>query len=893
LLDKPGGIFVRRGEQTSEEDRTLLQTVARIVLHDSDGTFREQVDKRMRAEVVMPALRPRVRRSLHADTVAAPGAKELSHFNGTGGFSADGREYVMVLDKNRTTPAPWVNVLANPTFGSLISESGGAYTWLENCHEYRLTPWSNDPVSDTTGEALYIRDEDSGAYWSPQPMPARGPSSYIVRHGFGYTTFETSVDSIASELQVYVAMDAPMKFMRLKLTNRTGSRRNLSVWGYFEWVLGDLRARSLMHVHTDVDARSGAILARNPYSADFSTRIAFVSSTMRPGSFTGDRMEFIGRNGSLKNPQALGRLRLSNKVGPGLDPCAGLQLFVSLAPGESREVVLELGIGQDIFDVQNLLGRFGHLGGAKSALDATQDFWKETLSEVSVETPDSKVDLLANGWLLYQTLACRMWARTGFYQSGGAFGFRDQLQDSLALLHSHPALTRQHLLTCAQHQFRQGDVQHWWHVPSGRGVRTHISDDYLWLPFVACQYARGTGDAAIFDEVQPYVDGRPVNADEESYYDMPLKSEESGTLYEHCVRAIEHGLRFGEHGLPLMGCGDWNDGMNRVGAKGKGESVWLAFFLYDVLTQFERVARNRGDAAFADRCKNQAQMLQQNIEAHAWDGDWYRRAYFDDGRPLGSATSPECQIDSLPQSWSVISAAGDVERSRRALEEVNARLVKRGEKLIQLFDPPFNKSDLDPGYIKGYLPGVRENGGQYTHAALWAIMAFAKQGRHQTAWELLSMLNPINHSLTPKETEQYKVEPYVVAADVYGVAPHVGRGGWTWYTGSAGWMYRVIVESLLGLRVENDVISLKPCIPSEWNTFKIHYRFWDTQYEFQIERDDSVTDTVFIENGKESRASLRLVNSGVKHAVRVCFNANDHDTSLVANTALARGANPA
>ena len=876
FLDKPGGIFVRRAEQISEEDRILLQTVARIVLTDSDGSFKDQVEKRIRAEVSIPQLRPAARKSaLTADRVDSIAAGSLTNFNGLGGFSADGAEYVMLLDKGVTTPAPWANVIANPTFGSVVSESGSAYTWLENSHEYRLTPWSNDPVSDPSGEALYLRDEDTGQYWSPTPAPAGGPSRYIVRHGFGYSVYETCVDGIVSELTVYVAIDAPVKFMSLKLNNRSNRVRRLSAWAYFEWVMAELRSRSQLHVTTEIDSRSGAILARNPYSSDFPGRIAFVASTRRPGSCCGDRMEFIGRNGSLRQPASLKRTRLSGKVGSGLDPCAAIQSSVILTQGESAEIVFELGIGQDVSDVQNLLGRFNHLAGAQQALATVRNFWTETLSAVRVETPDQRVDLMANGWLLYQTLACRMWARTGFYQSGGAFGFRDQLQDSLALLYSHPALVRQHLLLAARHQFREGDVQHWWHSPSGRGVRTHFSDDFLWLPFAVCQYVKVTGDARILDESTAYVEGRPVNSDEEAYYDLPMKSGESGTLYNHCIRAIEHGLKFGAHGLPLMGCGDWNDGMNRVGAGGKGESVWLAFFLYDVLKQFAGLARGKGDDASSERCAQEAERLKGNIAANAWDGNWYLRAYFDDGRPLGSASNDECQIDSLPQSWSVLSEAGDPARSSMAMQCVDQRLVRRDEHLIKLFDPPFNHSDLDPGYIKGYAPGVRENGGQYTHAALWVIMAFAKLGKADAAWELLSIINPIGHGATPQDIQTYKVEPYVIAADIYSVAPHIGRGGWTWYTGSAGWMYRTIVESLLGFRVENDVLRIQPCIPKHWPHYKLWYTFQDTVWRITVVQDDAVTDAEYVVDGQPASDAIKLTNDRNDHHVIVKVRATD------------------
>ena len=884
LLDKSGGIFVRRAEQISEEDRILMQSVARVVLSDSEGSFKEQVEKKIRSELTVPAMRPSTRKVLRAELVPSPRQSEMNFFNGLGGFNKDGTEYVIMLDGKKPTPAPWVNVIANPTFGTVVSESGSAYTWLENSHEFRLTPWKNDPVTDSSGEAVYLRDDETGLYWSPTPLPSSGPSSYLVRHGFGYSTFETCVDGIATEMVIYVALDAPVKFMRMKIKNKSNRARKLSAFGYFEWVLAELRSKSMMHISTEQDARSGSLIARNPYSTEFPGRLAFVASSIRPVSWTGDRSEFVGRNGTLKDPAALSRLRLSGKTGAGLDPCAAIQVPINLAPDETLDVVFELGIGQSIGDVQNLLARFGRVEGADQALTAVKEFWKETLTGIRVETADTHVDLLANGWLLYQTLCSRMWARTGFYQSGGAFGFRDQLQDSMALLYSHPALARQHLLLAARHQFPEGDVQHWWHAPSGRGVRTHFSDDFLWLPFAACHYAKVTGDTGIFDEPIPYVEGRPLNADEESYYDMPMKSEQSGSLYQHCMRAIEHGLHFGAHGLPLMGCGDWNDGMNRVGIHGKGESVWLAFFLYDVLMQFAQTALGRGDTAFQARCLSEAATLKQNIEANAWDGNWYRRAYFDDGRPLGSESDPECKIDSLPQSWSVISGAGDEERSKRAMACVNERLIKRDEKLILLFNPPFNNSDLEPGYIKGYVPGVRENGGQYTHAALWVILGLAKMGHHKTAWELLAMVNPIGHAETPEETDRYKVEPYVVAADVYGVQPHVGRGGWTWYTGSAGWMYRVIIETLMGFHLNNDVLELKPCVPDEWKSFKLQYRFWDTKYEFLIENDPASVETLFTEGSIVIKDKIKLVNDGAEHRIRVrlSFAGTEHAAQLTA-----------
>ncbi|MGO9621993.1 MAG: GH36-type glycosyl hydrolase domain-containing protein [Desulfobaccales bacterium] len=834
-IDRPGGIFVRPADQISEEDRILFQTVAHAIITDSRGALEDQLNRRGQLEVTVPPLAP-----TRTHRVEPPGTAELSRgdlrfFNGLGGFTPDGREYVISTTDRQVTPAPWVNVLANPHFGTVISESGLAYTWSENAHEFRLTPWGNDPVSDASGEALYLRDEETGHFWSPMPSPSRGALPYATRHGFGYSVFEHTEEGISSEVWVYVARDAPIKFTVLKVRNVSGRPRRLSATGYLEWVLGDLRSKSAMHVITEVDLNSGALLARNPYNTEFSDRVAFFKVDAATRTLSGDRTEFLGRNGTLRSPAAMARLRLSGKVGAGLDPCAALQVPFELAGGQEREIVFMLGVGRDEDDARDLVQRFQGSTEARGALDAVWHYWNHTLGAVQVETPDQSLNVLTNGWLLYQTLACRLWARSGFYQSGGAFGFRDQLQDVMALTSVAPHLVREHLLLCASRQFPEGDVQHWWHPPLGRGVRTHCSDDYLWLPLATCRYVLNTGDTGVLAEPIHFVQGRPVNAEEDSYYDLPNQSQEAASLYDHCVRAILWGLRFGKHGLPLMGSGDWNDGMNLVGEHGKGESVWLAFFLYEVLTRFTEVARAHGDVSFAERCTREAAGLRRNIKKHGWDGEWYRRAYFDDGSPLGSAGNPECRIDSIPQSWSVLSGAGDAAQARQAMEAVDHLLVRREQALIELLAPPFDKSDLNPGYIKGYVPGVRENGGQYTHAAIWVAMAFAALGDRARAWELLAMINPVNHGRSPEGIAIYKVEPYVVAADVYALSPHTGRGGWTWYTGSAGWMYRLIVESLLGLRLEVDKLRFTPCLPADWPGFTMHYRYRETVYHIAVQ----------------------------------------------------------
>ncbi|MGB5994429.1 MAG: glucoamylase family protein, partial [Candidatus Deferrimicrobiaceae bacterium] len=871
VTDRPGGIFVRLAEQISEEDRVLLQTVARAIITDSRGTLWDQIHRRRLAEVQVPLLTPAKIHSAEAPAAAELSRRDLIFFNGLGGFTPDGREYVISTAQGQVTPAPWVNVLANPNFGTVLSESGHAYTWSENAHEFRLTPWDNDPVSDSSGEAFYLRDEESGHFWSPTPLPSPGERPYVCRHGFGYSVFEHTGSGIRSEMWVYVALDAPIKFTVLKVRNESGRSRRLSATGYVEWVLGDLRPKSAMHVVTEVHPDSGALFTRNPYNTEFPGRVAFFDVDDANRTVSGDRTEFLGRNGTLRSPAAMTRARLSGKVGAALDPCAAIQVPFELADGEEREIIFTLGAGQDAYDARNLVHRFRGAAAARGALETVWQYWKHTLGAVYVETPDPSLNVLTNGWLLYQTLGCRIWARSGYYQSGGAFGFRDQLQDSMALIHAEPRLVREHLLRCAARQFPEGDVQHWWHPPSGRGVRTHCSDDFLWLPLATCRYVMNTGDTGVLDEPIYFVEGRPVSTEEDSYYDLPGRSGEAASLYEHCVRAILRGLRTGEHGLPLIGSGDWNDGMNLVGEHGKGESVWLGFFLHEVLLRFAEVARTRGDLSFAERCRREAAIVRRNIEQNGWDGEWYRRAYFDDGSPIGSASNPECQIDSIAQSWSVLSGAGDAERSRMAMEAVDRRLVRRDHALVQLLDPPFDKSDMNPGYIKGYVPGVRENGGQYTHAAIWAAMAFAALGDSRRAWELLTMINPVNHASSPEGIATYKVEPYVVAADVYALSPHNGRGGWTWYTGSAGWMYRLIVESLLGLRLDVDKLRFAPCLPADWKRFKVYYRYRETVYEIDVlQQLAEIGETsVTVDGVEQDDKAIPLVDDRRNHSVEV------------------------
>lgn len=874
LLDKTGGLFVRNGEHLSDEDKLLLMSVACLYLDERAGGITEQLNQRI--ITLKPPVRafiPRAVGERNQHTDWTPDISQLRHFNGYGGFSQDGREYQIVLRENAQTPAPWSNVLANSRFGSVISEAGQAYSWYENAHEYRLTPWENDPVSDRSGEAFYLRDEESGEYWSPTALPVRGRGDYLTRHGFGYSVFAHRESGIDSELTVLVAEKAPVKLVLLTLSNASGRTRKLSVTGYVEWTLGESRTRSAPHIVTHVARTPGGcgVLANNFYGDNCGGRTAFFAVSGNDCSLTGDRREFIGRNGSLHAPSAMKLQKLSGKTGAGLDPCGAVQSAVTLIDGDQRTFIFILGAEENDVCAQETLARYMNEDTVRQELNRIHNHWHNVLDKIVVNTPDTSVNLLVNGWLLYQTVACRLMARSGYYQSGGAFGFRDQLQDTLALSHAAPDRMREQIILCASRQFIEGDVQHWWHPPHGNGVRTRCSDDYLWLPLAVCHYVETTGDMDALEIRIPYLEGRSLQPGEESVYDTPVISGTEETLWLHCVKAIHYGLRFGEHGLPLMGAGDWNDGMNRVGIEGKGESVWLGFFLYDILQRFAALAERRLDESVAAICRSQALRLQSNLEAHAWDGEWYRRGYFDDGTPLGSKTSQDCRIDAIAQSWSVLSGAASPGRCAKAMQALDKHLVDNEGGLIKLLTPPFDGHGPNPGYIQGYLSGVRENGGQYTHGAIWAVMAFARMGNAERAWQLWSMLSPINHTLNADSVGIYKAEPYVMSADVYSVAPHTGRAGWSWYTGSAGWAWRLLTEELLGIKRSGTDFSVHARLPDEWSSFSMAYQYGESHYQISVSRGDAeycvTLDGVLLPDDR-----IPLKDDGQNHTVEIIQN---------------------
>lgn len=866
-LNKPAGIFILRLDLIPKEDQNLIQAMAKVLISSEWGSLKEQINRKIVQEKNLPVLTPISNRASYKDKPLS--IPKIDHFNGLGGFSKDGQEYVIVLQPEQWTPLPWINVIANKNeFGFQVSESGSGFTWSKNSRENRITPWSNDPVCDTPGEAIYLRDEETGEIWSPTPLPIRSQSVYLIRHGQGYSIFEHSSRELVHSLKQFVPVEDTVKISHLNLRNTSDRTRRISITAYVEWVLGNQREKSAPYILTETDPVSGAIIARNNYNHEFAKRISFLHISGSQKNYTCDRKEFIGRNGNYLKPSALYRQGLSARKGIGLDPCGALQTIVEIESQKEIDIIILLGQEDSLEQAQKLILKYKELSNCEKAFMEMQESWNKILNTIQVKTPESILNLMLNKWLLYQAIVCRFWARSAFYQSGGAYGFRDQLQDCMAFLYTMPETAREHILKAASRQFVEGDVQHWWHPPTGKGVRTRFSDDLLWLPFVVSQYILVTNDKSILTEQASFLTAPLLEPGQEDAYIIPEKSAETATLYEHCIRAIDKSLAVGQHGLPLIGCGDWNDGMNRIGEKGKGESVWLAWFLYKVLQDFLPFCKH--DHAKTEIYEKHMKNLLYAVEKNGWDGNWYRRAFYDDGTPVGSSKNDECKIDSLAQTWSVISKAGDPARQREAMAKVAEHLILTDKNLILLLTPPFDKTPLNPGYIKGYVPGVRENGGQYVHAALWVVMAFAELGEGNRALELLNMLNPINLTKNRAGVHKYKIEPYVVAADTYAKEPHTGRGGWSWYTGSASWFYRVGLESILGLRKEGDRLQFKPCIPQSWHSFEISYQFKSSVYQITVENPHRIsTGNVLIFDNISQDKNLNfipLVDDGRVHS---------------------------
>jgi cyclic beta-1,2-glucan synthetase len=868
-----GRVFVRRADLLTPGCWALFSAMARAVLLAQRGSLGDQLDRIVAApQAVRPA---RVTMAPPAERAALPARPKLEFPNGLGGFAEAGREYVTILEPGQSTPAPWINVIANPSFGFHVSTEGSGYTWAVNSRENQLTPWSNDPVSDRAGEAFYLRDEESDALWSPVAYPIRDPAGvYVARHGHGYSGFTHTAHGIAAELLQFVPLDAPVKLSRLTLHNQSGRARSLSLTAYVEWVLGASRGAAQAFVITELDQATGALFAVNPWSNAFGARVAFLDIGGRQVEATGDRTGFIGRNGTLASPLALaGDEKLSGRLGAGLDPCGALRAFVVLPPDGRTELTIRLGQAENAEVARRLVTQYRAADLDKVLADVNRH-WNDVLGAVQVKTPDRAMDIMLNGWLLYQTLSSRVWARAGFYQASGAYGFRDQLQDGMALTASYPAETRAHLLRAAGRQFLEGDVQHWWLPHSGQGVRTRISDDRAWLAYAVSHYVTASGDAAVLDESIAFLEGPVLDEGVHDSFFQPVTSEQSASLFEHCALALDASLALGGHGLPLIGTGDWNDGMNRVGERGAGESVWLGWFLHSALQNFIPLASARGDAMRANAWQAHATSLRAALEHNAWDGNWYCRGFYDDGSKLGAAENEECRIDSIAQSWAVLSGAAAPERAARAMAAVEQELLRPADGVALLFTPPFNKTLADPGYIKSYPPGIRENGGQYTHAALWSVMAFAALGQGDKAAGLFALLNPINHAGTRADVHRYKTEPYAVTADIYAQYPHMGRGGWSWYTGSAGWMQRAGIESILGMRIEGAQLYIDPCIPRSWPGFEVMLRYRSARYEISVENPGKVSRGIacLLLDGiacPQRPARLLLQDDGLTHWIKV------------------------
>lgn len=872
-LNQRGGIYLLSSDQMAAEDRVLLETAARVVLDGSHGTLASQLGQPSGEPIRLPAFGPTLSQLEDVEpTMDLPRPSNLSHDNGLGGFSPESREYQIYLRPGEQTPRPWVNVVANPHFGFLVSETGAGSTWSENSAENRLTPWWNDPISDPPGEAIYLRDEETSLIWTPTPQPAPAPSPYLVRHGVGYTVFEHRSHGLKQQLRLFAAKDAAVKVMALRLENCWQRSRRLTATCYVPWVLGGNREATAQHVISEYEPQVYALLAHNPYNAEFAARYAFLSASQPPHGVTADRTEFLGRMGDPRRPAALGRVGLEGTVGAGMDPCAAIQLHIELGPGQAKEVFFLLGQGDDREQAISLARQFAEPENRESAWQDSKSFWEDTLGMVTVSTPDPAMDRLLNGWLLYQALSCRMWGRAALYQPSGAFGFRDQLQDCMAFVHAAPQVAREHILSAARHQFEAGDVLHWWHPPSGRGVRTRISDDLLWLPFVVAHYVEATGDESLLAEQVPFLTAGELLPDEAERYGLYAETRETYALYEHCRRALERGSTIGGNGLPLIGTGDWNDGMNRVGAGGHGESTWLGWFLYATLTRFADLSDRLGLGDEAGKYRGRADSLRAALESAGWDGAWYRRAYYDDAQPLGSVKDEEWRIDSVAQSWAVLSGAAEAGRAGQAMREVLDRLVRPDDGLVLLAAPPFDRADRDPGYLKGYPPGVRENGGMYMHAAVWVAWACADLGWGEDAYALFCMLNPVLRSDSRAKVEHFRVEPYVVPGDISAQAGHLGQGGWTWYTGSAAWMYRLGVERILGLRRLGAALEIDPCIPAGWPEYKIDYHWGGSLYRIDVLNPDRLSRgvrEVMLDGAPLPAKRVPLVDDGASHNVQV------------------------
>ena len=870
LKNIKGGIFEISKNEIDKQDLNLLNFVAAIVIDGSKGGIKnalkdmedEYLEKYKEIGKEADSIIIEQENSENIDILQ--NKENLKYYNEYGAFSEDGKEYLIKVNKENRLPTVWSNIMANKKFGTLVTENMGGYTWHRNSRLNRITSWENQANFDIPSEVIYLKNLDSKKTWSLGLNPMPDEKNYNVIFGFGYTKYIHKNDGLEQELEIFVPPEDSLKVEILKLKNTTLNRKKIKIVYYIKPVLGEDEIKTNGYINLKYDSNNNIICAQNLYNSDFPNDVIYVSNSEKIKSYTGDKSFFIG-NGSISNPEGLKKTSLNNENSLGKKTCIAYEVEVEIESLAEKEIIFTLGAEESILDSKNMAYKYNKIQNCKQELEKVKSGWKDLLSNLQVETPLESLNIILNGWAIYQTIQSRLIARTGFYQSGGAYGFRDQLQDTLCLKYLDPEILKKQILKHSRHQFVEGDVEHWWHDETERGIRTKFSDDLLWLPYLTCEYIEFTGDYTILDEVTPYIKGKTLAENEDERYDKYSQTDESYSIYDHCIKAIEKGLNFGEHGLPKIGSGDWNDGFSNVGPKGRGESVWLGFFLYNVLSKFIPLCKTKDDVDLAEKYEQIKNNLKRALNTNGWDGRWYKRAFMDDGNTLGSMENDECRIDSIAQSWSTISNAGDNDKKYISMESLENHLIDRENGIIKLLDPPFEKGKLNPGYIKAYVPGVRENGGQYTHAAVWVIIAEALLGFGDKATELYRMINPIEHARTKDSSNKYKVEPYVIPADIYGASNLAGRGGWTWYTGSSSWYYKAGIEYILGLKIKEGIMSIEPCISKDWEEYSMKYKWKNSIYNIVVKNPNRKNNGVekVIVNGIETENKIKLEDNGI------------------------------
>jgi len=874
LLNSFGGIFILDSNNLKKEEKDLLQLVSSMIFDAHRGGIEEQIDELeddIKGELpnyVLEKEKRELYKEYNNDLLALP---ELKYFNELGGFLENGKEYIIKLNKETKTPMPWSNILVNKQFGTLVTAAGGGYTWNKNSRENRLTTWYNETIEDIPAEVIYIKDKEEKTSWSITLNPKSNSQDYIAKFGFGYSEFINSNLGISTNLNIFVPQNDDVKINKLNIKNNMSYKRSLKIVYYLNLSLGMDIAKHAEYINIEKDETFNLIYLKNIFKNEFKDEFAYVSCSEKISGYTGSKEEFFGL-GDISNPQGLNLINFSNQNSIGQSNIIAIEIDTEIDANESKDISIILGSTTSKEVAKDVAYKYYKISNCNKELENTKEFWNEHLNVLQVKTPVESTNILLNAWLLYQVISSRLWGRTGYYQSGGAFGFRDQLQDVLGIIYVLPEQVRAQIIEHAKHQFYEGDVEHWWHKESKKGIRTRFSDDLLWLAYVVEEYIRITDDTDILKEEVSYLDGDKLLDNEDEKYQETKESNIKGSIYEHVVKAIDRSLELGDKGLPFMGSGDWNDGMNTVGNKGNGQSVWLGFFLFDILNKILPICEMMCDKERIEIYKLKKEQLKNALNINAWDGRWFKRAFFDDGTPLGSIENDECRIDAISQSWACISNAADNDKKYICMESLENQLIDKENSIIKLLDPPFNNTKLEPGYIKSYMPGVRENGGQYTHAAIWAIIAFCSLGLGEKAHEYFKMINPIENARTKEAANKYKVEPYVMAADVYSVGNLAGRGGWTWYTGSGSWMYKAGIENILGFNKKGNILTINPCIPAQWDEYSIRYKYEQTIYNIEVKNPNhknTGVEEIYIDNIRSFKNEIELINDNNVHNIKL------------------------